>query len=149
MIETGALTIRDMEAMASTDEWDFVYLLHFTKRIGQPQSAGKRAEYELPPRQGKVYGAGHYMGATGNLAARYQSHLHGNGANLVAVATAQGAGVELVRAWFGPRGLERRLKARKNHPRLCPCCSDNPYPAVYPDVIELSPEQIDALLIPF
>jgi hypothetical protein len=34
-----------------------------------------------------------------------------------------GINFTVVRTWNGDRRLERRLKNRKNSPRLCPCCN--------------------------
>ena len=50
-------------------------------------------------------------------------HRAGNGARLMEVIKDAGIEWKLVRVWPGDRGLERRLKRRKNTPRrLCPVC---------------------------
>ena len=55
--------------------------------------------------------ARHYLGSTANLDTR-----------LMEVVTALGIGFQLARTWAGGRPEERRLKRRKNSPRLCPIC---------------------------
>jgi len=66
--------------------------------------------------------ARHYMGWAHDLDARLARHRSGNGARLIAVAAQAGIGWQLARTWPGDRTLERRLKKRKNAPRLCPVC---------------------------
>ena len=78
-----------------------VYLLHFEHRH---------------------HHAGHYLGSTDNLQRRLAQHRAGRGARLIEVITAAGIGFELARTWEGDRTLERRLKRRKEGPRLCPIC---------------------------
>ena len=67
--------------------------------------------------------AGHYLGYCDDLARRIAQHRSGNGARLMEVIAAAGIAWKVVRIWPGDRGLERRLKRRKNTPRrLCPVC---------------------------
>ena len=40
----------------------------------------------------------------------------------MAVIAEAGIGWTVVRTWDGTRGLERRLKARGGHARVCPVC---------------------------
>jgi predicted GIY-YIG superfamily endonuclease len=67
--------------------------------------------------------AKHYLGSAEDLDARLARHRSGNGARLLEVAHERGIGFSLVRTWEGGRELERRLKRRKNAPRLCPICA--------------------------
>jgi hypothetical protein len=94
-----------------------VYLLHFEAKIGN--SANPKAM------------AQHYIGWTSDLPARVASHtaqtrpMPGNGtvARIVAHVQREGIGFTVARTWPGDRGLERRLKRRRNAPRLCPFCN--------------------------
>jgi hypothetical protein len=63
--------------------------------------------------------AKHYMGWTTDLDARLRAHAVGRGARLMEVITAAGIGFTLARTWPGTRNLERRLKNRGGHARLC------------------------------
>lgn len=85
-----------------------VYLLHF--------------EPGLRVRDG-VY-ARHYIGWTSQPPEdRLAEHMAGNGSPLVKAAVAAGADVRIARLWFGvDRHFERRLKNRREAPRLCPLC---------------------------
>jgi predicted GIY-YIG superfamily endonuclease len=78
-----------------------VYLLHF----------------EVPYRH-----AQHYLGWTEDLPTRLKDHRRGRGARLMEVITAAGIRFTLARTWPGTRALERRLKNRGGHARLCPIC---------------------------
>ena len=78
-----------------------VYLLHF----------------EVPYRH-----AQHYLGWTEDLPTRLKDHRRGRGARLMEVIGAAGIGFTLARTWPGTRALERRLKNRGGHARLCPIC---------------------------
>lgn len=90
-----------------------VYLLHFE-----------------PPYKG----AGHYIGYTNrSVKVRVGEHLAGSGSPLVRAAVLAGCDVKVVRVWrsgskredrreWGTRAWERRLKALKNTPRVCPVC---------------------------
>jgi predicted GIY-YIG superfamily endonuclease len=68
--------------------------------------------------------ARHYLGYTTDLGARLDAHKRGEGARLMEVITEAGIGWRVARLWIGDcdRRLERRLKRRKNAPRLCPIC---------------------------
>jgi predicted GIY-YIG superfamily endonuclease len=79
-----------------------VYLLHFTK----------------PYRHAR-----HYLGYAGDLAKRLNQHRHGAGARLPQVCAEHGIDFVVARTWPGGRDLERRLKLRKNSPKLCPICA--------------------------
>lgn len=67
--------------------------------------------------------AKHYLGSAQDLPARLARHRAGNGARLLEVAHERGITFTLARTWDGGRELERRLKRRKNAPRLCPICA--------------------------
>ena len=81
------------------------YLLHFSEPLGRSQ---------------------HYMGWTNNLPERLRSHLE-TGTRERCVLTwevrQRGIVMEVVRVWPGTIQLERALKRRKNHPKLCPVCN--------------------------
>jgi predicted GIY-YIG superfamily endonuclease len=61
-------------------------------------------------------------GWTEDLPARLARHRAGDGARLLAVIKTAGIGWTLARTWPGTRALERRLKRRGGHARLCPIC---------------------------
>jgi hypothetical protein len=69
--------------------------------------------------------ARHYLGwaSPGNLHRRLGHHGTEAGANLMWHVAKAGIGWQLVRTWPGDRHLERRLKIRGGHARLCPACS--------------------------
>lgn len=81
-----------------------VYLIHFDRRHRH---------------------AGHYLGfADGDVEKRLEKHRTGRGARLLAILALEGIGWRLVRVWEkGDRTFERRLKNRKESPRLCPVCN--------------------------
>jgi putative endonuclease len=81
-----------------------VYLLHFDR----PLSAGHTAQ--------------HYLGWSKYLPARAIAHLRGRGARMTQVAVERGISFSIVRTWQGDRHFERKLKNRKEGPRLCPIC---------------------------
>jgi hypothetical protein len=85
-----------------------VYLLHFAAPLGNP--ANPRAQ------------AAHYLGWALNLERRLAQHRTGQGAHITRAAVARGIGFEVVATWPGDWQLERRLKALKATPRLCPVC---------------------------
>lgn len=95
------MTILDLANAVTDDSNGMVYLLHFQRRYRH---------------------AGHYLGWTANLRERLRAHRSGNGARLLEVITEAGINWTLARTWEGGRDLERRLKAQKNSPRLCPIC---------------------------
>lgn len=79
-----------------------VYLIHFDKKLSHAQ---------------------HYLGYTGgDLEVRLERHRAGSSARLMQVIKEKGIGWRLVRTWAGGRKLERKLKRRKNSPKLCPLC---------------------------
>lgn len=78
-----------------------VYLIHFARPL---------------------HHARHYLGSTADLGDRLEQHRAGQGARLMAVITALGIDWQLARTWPGGRDVERRLKRRKEGPRLCPVC---------------------------
>ena len=84
-----------------------VYLLHFDRPIGAGGPHGF---------------AQHYIGSTSDLPARLEDHRAGRGARLMEVIAGAGVSFVVARTWPGGRTLERRLKNRKEAPRLCPIC---------------------------
>jgi predicted GIY-YIG superfamily endonuclease len=80
----------------------------------------------------RLHHCGHYVGFATDLAQRIAQHRSGNGARLMEVVKQAGIDWKLVRVWQGDRGLERRLKRRKNTPKqLCPVCrGEVPYDEV-------------------
>lgn len=100
------------------DHTSTVYLLHFIE--GLPRG--------VHPKSGRTVLTRHYLGSTENLPARLQAHANGRGARLMEVVTERGIDWDLARTWNGGRDLERRLKARKGAPRLCPVCRMGEWP---------------------
>jgi hypothetical protein len=93
----------------------WVYLWHFSRPLGN--LANPRAQ------------AHHYIGYCDDpdgdaleLERRAAEHLAGRGAKITRAAIAQGIEITLVTAWRAPLAFEKRLKARKDAPRLCPIC---------------------------
>lgn len=85
------------------------YLIHFNSKIGNP--ANRRGQ------------AQHYLGCTSSLKRRMADHRSGNGSKIMAAVARAGVSWRLARTWsHGTRKLEKRLKAQKNAPRLCPIC---------------------------
>lgn len=72
--------------------------------------------------------ARHYLGTTKDLAKRLEQHAAGTGARLMEVIKEHGITFTLVRTWDGGRDVERKLKRRKEGPRLCPVCSGKQQP---------------------
>lgn len=81
-----------------------VYLLHFDRPISDRHTAQ------------------HYIGWAYHLGSRANQHLAGRGARLTQIAKERGIGFVIAAAWPGDRHYERRLKNRKNAPKLCPIC---------------------------
>lgn len=90
-----------------------VYLLHFSKPIGNPNNPRGQAQ--------------HYLGYTKDLERRLAEHRKGNGARLVEVFLENGVSFEVVRIWPGDRSIERKLKDLHNTPRLCPICNPSAF----------------------
>jgi hypothetical protein len=67
--------------------------------------------------------ARHYLGTTINLDQRLATHREGRGARMLAAANQRGIAYDVVRVWPGGRETEKRLKAQRNAPRMCPRCS--------------------------
>jgi predicted GIY-YIG superfamily endonuclease len=78
-----------------------VYLIHFEEPLAHAQ---------------------HYLGFTDDLLTRLEQHRKGNGSRLMQVVGERGIDWILARTWQGSRKLERKLKNRKNSPRLCTIC---------------------------
>ena len=81
-----------------------VYLLHFA----QPISPAHTCQ--------------HYLGWALDLDVRMAAHRAGRGSRLTQVALERGIGFVVAQTWPGDRTLERRLKDRKEAPRMCPLC---------------------------
>lgn len=81
-----------------------VYLIHFERPISDRHTAQ------------------HYIGSCSDLESRLAEHVAGAGARLTQVAIERGISFVVVRTWAGGRREERKLKARKNAPKLCPIC---------------------------
>jgi predicted GIY-YIG superfamily endonuclease len=65
----------------------------------------------------------HYLGWASDLDKRIQAHAKGAGARLMEVCKERKIGWQVVRTWENAtRDDERRLKNRKEGPRLCPVC---------------------------
>jgi predicted GIY-YIG superfamily endonuclease len=85
-----------------------IYLIHFERPIGDLQNPHGYAQ--------------HYLGWTDDLSSRIEAHRSGNGSALMAAVNRAGIDWRVVRVWQGDRALERKLKNRKNAPKLCPIC---------------------------
>jgi predicted GIY-YIG superfamily endonuclease len=81
------------------------YLLHFDSPISPNHTAQ------------------HYLGFSADLSERITQHKEGSGSRLCAVAKERGIAFTVARTWEGDRAVERKLKAQKNSPRLCPICN--------------------------
>ncbi len=87
-----------------------IYLLHFDSPVGDPKKPNGSAQ--------------HYLGWTSRTPEiRLIEHQKGMGCPLVEHAHNEGIDIEIARTWAGTRDDERKLKNRKNTPRLCPICS--------------------------
>ena len=85
-----------------------VYLLHFSDRLGNPANPHAMAQ--------------HYIGTAKDLSERLAEYRAGMGARITSAAVERGISFDVVRTWPGRRDVERKLKARKAGPRLCPAC---------------------------
>ena len=85
-----------------------VYLLHFDRALGNPTNHRALAQ--------------HYLGWCYDLADRLATHRAGRGAHITRAAAERGIAWECVATWPGDYRLEKRLKALKAGPRLCPHC---------------------------
>ncbi len=104
-----------------------IYLLHFDRQIAPGRHTCQ-----------------HYLGFTEDLVQRLDAHRRGNGARLVEVATERGIGFRLARVWTGDRARERRLKRRKEGPRLCPICNEHAHRLAAENTLALEMIQSDA-----
>lgn len=65
--------------------------------------------------------ARHYIGLTRiGVEQRLERHRSDSGAKLLKAVQAAGIKYDVVRTWEGDAALERRLKKRKDAPKLCP-----------------------------
>lgn len=85
-----------------------VYLLHFDAPIGNPNSPRGQAQ--------------HYLGYADRLDRRALQHLMGRGAKITQALHRLGIGFQIAATWPGDRRFERKLKNRKEGPKLCPIC---------------------------
>jgi hypothetical protein len=122
-----------------------VYLLHLDEPLPRGVSVN-----------GTELTAGHYMGAAEDLITRLDEHVrttwerleepiklddgsiitgvtHGPGATFMGVVNSHGIPWRLARTWQGDYELEKKLKSRKEAPRLCPICN--------PQALNLAKEQ--------
>lgn len=83
-----------------------VYLIHLKEPMGSAK-----------------HSAQHYIGFTDDVDSREVRHWKGMGAKILAAARLKGIDFNVVRTWPGDKKLERKLKNRRNHKRLCPVCS--------------------------
>lgn len=106
-----------------------VYLIHLEEAVGKAQTDEERAANGLPPRVRAFKKVSrHYIGATADNSAealheRLHTHYAGHGSKFLAAAREQGIRFTVAKVW--PEGdfeLERKLKNRKNAPKLCPVC---------------------------
>ena len=83
-----------------------IYLIHFSGPVSPDHTAQ------------------HYLGWAQDAQERLKNHT----AAIVRAAKERGLTCHVVRLWNGTRNDERKLKQRKNTPRLCPVCSQHPQP---------------------
>ena len=89
-----------------------VYLLHYLGEIGDLTKPTGHAQ--------------HYLGSTSrSLKQRLAEHAAGQGAKITAAFARQNIDFICVRTWNGGRRVERYLKRRHAHARLCPLCNPN------------------------
>lgn len=105
---------------------DYVYIIHFDEPISPDHTCQ------------------HYAGYADDLWFRARMHLGGKGARLTQVAKERGIGMRVVRAFYGTRDDERRLKNQKNTPKYCPVC--NPDASAPGWMKELSINELEELL---
>lgn len=89
-----------------------------------------------------IHHSRHYLGycADNRLDNRLNEHEKGQGARLTRVARELGRELILTRVWVGKgRRFERKLKNRKNAPRLCPLCNPKLDTMPLPDRMPLAP----------
>ncbi|MBP7735989.1 MAG: endonuclease [Spirochaetes bacterium] len=80
-----------------------VYLIHFNK---------------------KLHHARHYLGYAEDVEKREKRHRSGDGSRLLHACNLQGIKYRIVRKWENvDRNFERKLKNRKEGPKLCPVCN--------------------------
>lgn len=82
----------------------YVYLIH----LDVPLSPNSRSR--------------HYIGFTKHVPSRMAKHANGTGARFMAVVRERGISWCISRIWEGDRAFERKLKRRKEGPKLCPIC---------------------------
>jgi hypothetical protein len=86
-----------------------VYLVHLDTALGSAHPRGR---------------ARHYVGTTAvGVERRLAVHRAGLGSKMLAAANQRGIAYDVVRTWPGGREVERRIKAQRNAPRLCPTCT--------------------------
>lgn len=112
------------------------YVLHFEKKIGGICDDDVRAEHGKGPRvTGKPHYARHYTGGVFDvsddpdfdvmaaLEVRLKDHFAGSDAKIVAYVQEHGIGFALAAVFVsGPYADEKKLKARKDTPSICPIC---------------------------
>ena len=101
----------------------FIYLIHFDQPIGNPENRRAQAQ--------------HYLGSTFRLDARMTEHLTGRGAAIMRAVREKGISWQIARIWPGDRAFERKLKRRKEGPKLCPLCRAAGQPGQLP--LDLDP----------
>ncbi len=85
-----------------------VYLIHFDRKIGNPDNPRAMAQ--------------HYLGFSDKFLKRMHDHAKGQGSAIMAFLSQQKIGWRVVRTWKGGRTLERQLKNRKSAKTFCPIC---------------------------
>jgi predicted GIY-YIG superfamily endonuclease len=66
--------------------------------------------------------ARHYIGWTMDITKRVWAHENGRGSRLLKIVAAAGIAFQVVRTWEGDRKFERKIKRRKDSPKMCPVC---------------------------
>jgi hypothetical protein len=106
-----------------------IYLVHVATKISNPDNPRGQAQHELGP--------------TFCLDRRMEGHLSGRGAALMRAVREKGIPWQIARVWPGDCAFERKLKRRKQAPRLCPICQAAAPPVQLPLAF---PDPLDELL---
>jgi len=100
------LTLWSRDENPRRDVMEGCYLLHFARPVSNRHTTR------------------HYIGWAADIRKRFGAHLRGKGGRLPAVAISRGIEIVVARIWEGAdRSFEKKLKNRKEGPRLCPICS--------------------------
>lgn len=94
------------------------------------------------------------MGSAVDVLERDGVHRSGLGAKILAACVREGINFTIVRIWVGGRKLERQLKNRHNHARLCPLCNPKLHHVTgdidfYEELDNLRAKKVKPLFVPW